>query len=59
MHHKMKNITHDVLGFNLEKLELPVFPSRGSYLDFLRQHSAATLTVFKQIKVTIHIEPTK
>lgn len=55
----MKNITHELLGFNLEKSQLPVFPSRGRDLDFLPKQSAATLTVFKQIKVTIHTEPTK
>lgn len=59
MHLHMKNITHELLGFNLEKSQLPVFPSRGRDLDFLPKQSAATLTVFKQIKVTIHTEPTK
>lgn len=50
MHLKMKNITHKLLGFNLEKSQLPVFPSRGRDLDFLSKHSAATLIVLKQIK---------
>lgn len=50
----MKNLTHELLGSNLEKSQLPLFPIKGRDFDF--KYSAATLTVFKQIKATILVE---
>lgn len=47
----MKNITYELLGFNLEKVtELPAFPRRGRDLGFLPKNSVAALGAFKQIK---------
>lgn len=54
MHLKMKNLTHELLGSNLEKSQLPLFPIKGRDFDF--EYSAATLTVFKQRKATILVE---